>query len=199
MTATVSPADAGHPLWHFAVFAVGAIVVFAVITLSERWNQHQLDAAPPSPVRPTKMTVAVCWLALASTGAATVHALVGPAHFREAQLYGIFFLAVAAAQGAWAALILLRPTRSALIAGGIANTGVVLIWIMSRTTGLPFGPEPWQPEAFGLIDTLASTLEISIVALTARHALARGGSGSLMQDLVRDVTGRASYTAYDQA
>jgi hypothetical protein len=36
---------------------------------------------------------------------------------------------------------------------------IVVIYFWSRTSGLPIGPEPWQPEAWGFLDGLSTALE----------------------------------------
>ena len=56
-----------------------------------------------------------------------------------------------------------------------ANLGVVVVWVFSRTTGLPIGPDAGQPEAVGVADVTATAFEIALVAgalvsLGARHA-----------------------------
>jgi hypothetical protein len=49
----------------------------------------------------------------------------------------------------------------------VASTCVVLLWIASRTIGLPIGPEPWTAESVGAIDVLASLDELLIGVLSA--------------------------------
>ena len=40
-----------------------------------------------------------------------------------------------------------------------------MLWAWSRSTGLPFGPEPGEPEAIGLADVAACLLEVVTLAL----------------------------------
>src|SRR5580704_15977568 len=47
---------------------------------------------------------------------------------------------IASFQLGWAALVLLRPSRGALILGASANAAFVALWIVSRTVGVPIGP-----------------------------------------------------------
>jgi hypothetical protein len=50
------------------------------------------------------------------------------------------------------------------------------VWFWSRTTGLPFGPEPGEAEAVGLADCAACLLEV--VTLVVAVALVRGWLGA---------------------
>jgi hypothetical protein len=86
---------------------------------------------------------------------------------------------IAAFQLGWAALVLLRPSRSALVLGASANAAFVTLWVISRTVGVPIGPVHWVPEPVGAVDVIATVAEsvivlaASCVVLGARSALAR--------------------------
>jgi hypothetical protein len=122
--------------------------------------------------RPLDENDALVAMALLSAGAAVIHAAVTRAHFGEWWLYGTFFAVAAAAQLIWTLLILRRPSRSLLIAGAVGNAIVVLLWLITRVTGLPVGPEPWTPESFSLLDVAASVFEVALV-ITAVMMLRR--------------------------
>ena len=65
--------------------------------------------------------------------------------------------------------------------GAFGNGFIIAIWVVSRTVGLPFGPESGTPEPIEFIDALATTFQVLIVAgclallLTRRHSLALTG------------------------
>lgn len=42
---------------------------------------------------------------------------------------------------------------------------MVLLWVASRTVGLPIGPSTWTPEPVGAIDTIASGDELALALL----------------------------------
>ena len=48
---------------------------------------------------------------------------------------------------------------------------VILVWLISRTTGLPVGPEAGAPEPAAFVDVLSTILEVAIVAGTAMLVL----------------------------
>ena len=62
-----------------------------------------------------------------------------------------------------------RPSPTALDRGPLSpaalNAAVILLWLVSRTAGLPVGPEPWEAEAVGTADLLCSGLEVVLIAL----------------------------------
>jgi hypothetical protein len=86
---------------------------------------------------------------------------------------------IAAFQLGWTALVLMRPSRGALILGASANAAFVALWVTSRTVGVPIGPLHWVPEPVGAVDVIATVAEsvivlaASCVVLGARSALAR--------------------------
>lgn len=100
-------------------------------------------------------------------------------HFREYFLFGLFFAIVTPLQIAWAVLVARRPgDRRLLIAGGAVNLAIALIWLVSRTIGLPFGPEALEAEGIGPKDLLATWDELMIgviVALLVLRSVPRPG------------------------
>jgi hypothetical protein len=111
-----------------------------------------------------------------SLGAAGIHFSIINAHFDEYWLFGVFFVVLTWFQVAWGLGILVRrSTRWMWILGGVVNLGVVGIYILSRTKGMPIGPEHWSPESAQFSDVLCTCLEagiaaVSLVALRPRWA-----------------------------
>lgn len=82
-------------------------------------------------------------LALVSgTAAAGIHAAVAPPHLSEDPLFGVFFLLVAGAQLTWVAQLASRTTPRLLQVGVALNVALILLWLVTRTLGLPFGLLP---------------------------------------------------------
>src|SRR5204862_5039349 len=102
-------------------------------------------------------------LGLASVGAGVIHFLVTPEHFEEYVPFGAFFVLLGAFQIVWAVALLWKPNAMVLLSGVAVSAAVIAVWVLSRTAGLPVGPEAGEPEAFGLPDTLASAFEAVIV------------------------------------
>ncbi|RNL77749.1 hypothetical protein [Nocardioides marmorisolisilvae] len=103
---------------------------------------------------------------VSSAAAAGVHAAVGPEHFREQVLFGLFFAGSALAQICWSALMALRPSRALLVAAVIGNSAVLVLWLTTRTVGLP-GLLP-NPEAVGPWDLCCGAWELIVVITSAR-------------------------------
>jgi len=101
-------------------------------------------------------------LAAMSVAAAGIHFAVMGEHFKAYAAFGIFFSVVAWFQALWAIGIVMRPGRSLLIAGLAGNALVAAVWIVSRTAGLPIGPDPGVAETVGAIDVLSTVLEVLI-------------------------------------
>ncbi len=73
-------------------------------------------------------------------------------------------MGVATLQLAWGAAILSGESRTLYSAAAVGNALVLSIWAVSRTFGVPFGPDPWTPEGIGLLDGVATVYEAVIVA-----------------------------------
>jgi hypothetical protein len=103
-----------------------------------------------------------------SWATALIHLQAAVDHFDESWLYAAFFIALAASQLAWGvALYRQRRRRGLLIIGALASLAVIGIWILSRTVGLPVGPDSVSPETVGALDAIATADEIALTALIA--------------------------------
>lgn len=102
----------------------------------------------------------------ASLGAGIIHFAVTPSHLEEYWLFGAFFLVAGLFQVATAALLHINPSRSLLATMGVVNGLIGLIWLASRTTGLPVGPDPFTAEELGSADGTSTVLEVLVVAGT---------------------------------
>ena len=163
-----SSGPGGHPLWHLLIVALVALATFVGIKVREYWQlkkqtrANSMAADASRPFTPTREAVVL--LGGCSAAASAIHASVCADHFREAVAFGMFFVVASVLQAAWALLAIQRPTRRLLIAGAVGNTGVILLWIVTRTAGLPFGPETWRPEAITTADAVATVAELVVVA-----------------------------------
>src|SRR5919109_2488356 len=112
--------------------------------------------------------------ALLTLAAGVVHLAQIGVHLEEGWHVAGFFAATGVAQlavGIW----LLRPRPRAwlwLTIGGSA--AVIVIWIISRTTGLPF-VEGGEPDALGIADAFASLLEALTIVALGLHLFSQGG------------------------
>jgi len=124
------------------------------------------DPAPLPPVRVLRAapTSARLWLPLAivsCTAAAGVHATVGPAHFREQTVLGLFFAAATLGQIGWSLAAAVRATPLLLGLGAAGNAALIGLWAVTRTLGLP-GVLP-APEAVGPWDLACVAWELVTV------------------------------------
>ncbi len=121
-------------------------------------------------------------------GAAVVHLGVDGEHFAEWWLFGVFFLVLAALQVLLAVLSWQPVRRPMLISGMVVNLLVVALWAVTRTAGLPFGPDPGTAEAVGIPDVLTVVLELASVALAAVVLIRLRQSRPVRQLLPRTAT-----------
>ena len=100
--------------------------------------------------------------------AALIHLWVTPEHFGEWWGYGLFFLLAAVAQSLYAAALLLVPRRPLFLLGIAGNLAIVLLWVVTRTLGIPlFGPEAGEVEGVGLLDLSATFTQLALVVVLA--------------------------------
>jgi hypothetical protein len=172
MLAAATAPIGGH-LWH-VVMLLAWTPIFAAIFLFERiaarrraWRRRIAGdggyaGIPACPGKASVRRSGSSWLqvtALASFGAALVHVAVMPDHFRESVMYGLFFLGASVGQSAFGVLILARPSRHLVMAGIIGSALLILLWMVSRTWGVPIGPDNGATESFGVLDALATSYE----------------------------------------
>jgi hypothetical protein len=107
-------------------------------------------------------------------GSAAIHAAVIPEHLQEWAAAGSFFVVLTMAELALGLLVLVRLDR--LVVGAVVAVSVVPLglWLVSRTVGLPIGPETWTPEAVGLADVGCCLLELVTLAVAVALWLHRG-------------------------
>jgi hypothetical protein len=98
-------------------------------------------------------------LAIASAG---IHFGVMGEHAGVSWSHGLFFAVVAWAQLAFAAWIVLRPTRTAAWFGIAGNAAVIAVWVVDRTVGIAIGSDGGAA-AVGFVDSLCALLEVGII------------------------------------
>jgi hypothetical protein len=100
-----------------------------------------------------------------SLTAGAIHAIATIDHFSHIWLYGAVFLVFTYGQVLWGMAVLRgRLGRRGLVAGLVANLAIVALWAVSRTVGVPLGPEAGDPEPLGTMDIAATVDELALVA-----------------------------------
>jgi hypothetical protein len=104
---------------------------------------------------------------VALVGAAVIHFAYAPIHLDESTSHGLFFLGMGWAQlGLAFALARWRTVRWPWAAAAVVSLGIIALWLLTRTAGLP--GEAAEP--FGFPDSLAAGLE-AVAALGSLAAL----------------------------
>jgi hypothetical protein len=100
--------------------------------------------------------------------AALLHVVAAAEHLAEYAPFAACFAVVGVAQIAIAARLYRRPpSPAALRAAAASGLALIAVWALSRTIGLPVGPERWTPEPIGALDVVASADEALLAVLVA--------------------------------
>ena len=116
-------------------------------------------------------------------GASIIHGIWTVLHFDEWLAAGVFFVALTVFQMVGA--LALPAVSSRLVYGGIiaGSVGTILVWAVSRTVGMPFGPEAGEGGPVGMPDLVASFFElltaVALLPLLLREHLGRGRGGAM--------------------
>jgi len=113
--------------------------------------------------------------AIFSAGAGAIHIAVIQAHFEEYWAFGVFFAGAAWLQILWAIWVVARPSRVVALTGIGINGAITPVWVVSRTVGVPLGPEPGVVEEAEFVDIVATSLQV-LVILGALGLLSRGAT-----------------------
>lgn len=114
--------------------------------------------------------------------AGVAHGLVAPEHLREWWGYGLFFALAAIGQVFFGALLLAAPwrydetgglvpertgpERALGLLGIVGNAAVILLYVVTRTVGVPFlGPAAGEVEPLGAGGVVTTLLEAALVGL----------------------------------
>ena len=128
--------------------------------------------------------------AVLAIAAGLIHAVAAVGHASEYWGHAAFFALLAVAQVAWGVIVYRGAGRRLLATGAAGSAAVALLWLVSRTAGLPLGPDAGAPEAVGPLDALATLDELATVlivvallrfrALRPRFVVAAGRVGPVV-------------------
>jgi hypothetical protein len=120
-------------------------------------------------------------LAIVLAASAVIHLAVTPAHLKEYTAFGVFFVAAAVLQLGAAAMCARRASRTVVWLSAALSGAIAAVWLVSRTSGLPIGPEAGVAEAVGLADVVSTIYELAavVVAVPLAFRLARGEQARL--------------------
>jgi hypothetical protein len=148
---------------------------------TQRLDAEASPSVSPSPGRLPAGLALRYVAAAASLGSAGIHFAVLPEHWLEWVGAGLFFGVIAWLQVGWAIALVQTRHRLVPLLGALGQLGVVGVWVVSRTVGLPMGPQAGEAEAVSFIDVLSTILELLaavcaalLLTSVARQALRRG-------------------------
>src|SRR4051794_27985651 len=97
--------------------------------------------------------------AVLSLEAAVIHVRVAPEHFAEWWGYGAFFVLAAAAELAFVCVLAWRPSGWLVQAGIWGSLATMLMYLISRTGGIPLGPDAGAVESVDGLGVAATVAE----------------------------------------
>lgn len=117
-------------------------------------------------------------LTVVLAASAVIHLAVTPAHLREYTAFGVFFIVAAVLQLGAAWLCWRRASRAVVWMSATLSVVIAAVWLVSRTVGLPIGPEAGVAEEVGLADVVSTIYEVVavVVAVPLAMRLRRGES-----------------------
>ncbi len=152
---------------HFENIIYGLIGTLTGLALLFKSEKNEKLGIPTGNVRYIIEVVAIL-----SVSAGLIHAALIPEHFREWIGYGVFFIVAAFAQLIYAIMILKLDSKNTgkrelynlYIIGIIGNLLLIAMYVLSRTSGIPFfGPEAGEVEGVGAVDLFSKFLEVGII------------------------------------
>jgi hypothetical protein len=115
--------------------------------------------------------------------AAWVHLAYTASHWQDWWGYGMFFLAMGVFQGLCAPAIVRWPRSAWVALAAIAgNVGIVGMYVVSRTAGVPAGPHAGVVEEARAVDLSVTAAELAIVVCLL--ALLRAGPRRLVVNVL---------------
>jgi hypothetical protein len=116
--------------------------------------------------RPTSAPGVASALAGLVATAGVIHVVATVEHITEDQLLGVFFALVGTGQlyAGWR-IYRRRYDQRLLAIVAVANVAIALLWVISRTVGVPIGPESGRISAVGVADTIATLQEFAFAAI----------------------------------
>lgn len=109
--------------------------------------------------------------------AGAIHAVAMVDHFSHWWAYGVFFLGVTYAQVLWSVwLYRHRDDQRTLRYGALGSLALVGVWLVSRTVGIPIGPQAGV-EPVGAMDVMSSIDELVTAGLIATIVAPSGRAG----------------------
>lgn len=134
---------------------------------------HPGVASPGVPVprtvpRHLSLPNAVVVLTGLAMTAGVIHVVAVIEHVSVSWMLGVFFGLVGAGQLLAAWWIYHKPGDRRMMKAAAIGSGVVaLLWVFSRTTGLPFGPDAGEVASVGVADTIATLQEVAFATIVA--------------------------------
>jgi uncharacterized membrane protein YsdA (DUF1294 family) len=152
---------------------------------SEVHSELVIEAPPSRPAAeavPAVRSERLMLLVALSIAAGVIHARALFDHATHYWLFGVLFGVLTYAQVLWGVLVYRRPEdRRWFMPAVVVSLGVLGVWLVSRTVGLPIGPWAGRAEPFGIADIAASLDELLLTGVILAMLSPRGRVAARMR------------------
>jgi hypothetical protein len=161
-----------------ALMLVSNLVLLGLL-IAFRGGRLNIVSARRSSQRVSRFDSVELFLLAGLLGTAVVHATLVAEQLAAWPEAGIVLLLLVVAEVDAALLFLLRLRSVQYVGTAVVSAVPLLVWLYSRTAGLPFGPEAATARPVGLTDTVTALLEMAtlVVALAALRSRKSRGCG----------------------
>jgi len=125
-------------------------------TVASQSHGFERVASPP----PVLMAMASL-----AAAAAVIHLVMVPSHMDEFPVEGIAFAVAGWLQLLVAFYLWTQPSRALLGFAVLSNVAFLAVWAVSRTAGLPVGPQSGIAEEMSVVDLAAVALEAGLIVM----------------------------------
>lgn len=108
--------------------------------------------------------------------AGAIHLVIAPEHWDHAPAHGLFFAMVGVAELAWGLAVWLWPSITLYRIDLVVASGLVVLWMLTRSLSVPFGHESEPTDAFAIICKLSEALgAVTLCFLIFHHSIFSAG------------------------
>ena len=108
--------------------------------------------------------------------AGAIHLVIAPEHWAHAQAHGLFFAMVGVAELAWGLAVWIWPSTTLYRIGLVVASGLVVLWMLTRSLSVPFGHESEPTDAFAIMCKLSEALgAVTLCVLIFHHTIFSAG------------------------
>src|SRR5579859_2866575 len=124
-------------------------------SLSSAWPSAQTGC-----MRSFRRGATLCWGVCLTFGAAAILLAGAVGQAPDSRVLYAVLLGCAVGQAVAGLIVLVLPTRAALVAASLVNVAGLFVWIVVHTSGVLIGTTMWRPETLGIPDFYLPAMQL---------------------------------------